>query len=153
MIVTKILSIPLIAHVRKVLIHKVTLLDIRNELEIELMQQIPEQSIHILRKCYHLCTYVYFTFLLNTTQNPHAGEHYLYNQLVPKYKNVKEEVGHIYILHSKLSISAVHLTSNQISDSRIRFMSLGVLASNIDTKNLLAFFVMLPFYLLFEILS
>lgn len=32
-------------------------------------------------------------------------------------------------------------------------MNLGVWASNIDTKNLLALFVMLPFYLLFEILT
>lgn len=104
-------------------------------------------------KCYHLCTYVYFTFLLNTAQNPNAGEHYLYNQLVPKYKNVKEELGHIYILHSKLSTSVVLLTSNQISDSGIKLMNLGVLASSIDTKNILALFVMLPFYLFFEILS
>jgi len=72
---------------------------------------------------------------------------------VPKFKNVKEKVGHIYLLHSKISTSVILLTSNQTNDRRIKLMNLGVWASNIDTKNLLALFVMLSFYLLFEILT
>lgn len=72
---------------------------------------------------------------------------------MPKFKNVKEKMGHFYLLHSKLSTSVVLLTSNQTSDRRIKLMNLGVWASNIDTKILLALFVMLPFYLPFEILT
>lgn len=62
-------------------------------------------------------------------------------------------MGHIYLLHSKISTSVILLTSNQTNDRRIKLMNLGVWASNIDTKNLLALFVMLSFYLLFEILT